>query len=84
MNILMWNYKADNRVINMAADEYRIWISIRPGFITSLQDSGHINPDGYSGKTGGNQISAKWMQNPWQLLKMGFSRHSIRHRGGDG
>jgi hypothetical protein len=22
MNVLMWNYKADNRIINMAAEEY--------------------------------------------------------------
>jgi hypothetical protein len=42
-------------------------------FITAFRGCGHINPDGYIGKNGGNQISAKWMQSPKPLLEIGFS-----------
>jgi hypothetical protein len=63
MDDLTSGYNDDNRIINMGADEFHNGF-FKPDFITSLRGCGHINPDGYSGKTGGNQISAKWMQGP--------------------
>ena len=76
MNDLLRDYNDDNRIINMGVDEFHIEF-FKPEFITSLRGRGHINPDGYIVKTGGNQIFAKWMQSPKQLLKIGFSDQLI-------
>jgi hypothetical protein len=68
----------------MTTTELSIWVRMnsimdffKPEFITSLRGCGHINPDGYIGKKGGNQIFAKWMQSPKPLLKIGFSDQLI-------